>query len=55
MIDRPHQVPQDELPAAPRRPWAAPQLSELPRLVQLTLLSGGAIGGIGGSGGISFP
>jgi hypothetical protein len=41
--------------ASGRRPWTAPRLIELPRLVDLTLLSGDPLDGSGGSGGIGFP
>ncbi|MDH3291294.1 MAG: hypothetical protein OEO20_10515 [Gemmatimonadota bacterium] len=45
----PHaQHPGDPTPS--RRPWATPQLTELPRLTDLTLQTGSPIGG-GGAGG----
>lgn len=31
--------------AAPRRPWIAPEVADLPRLTDLTLQTGGGIGG----------
>lgn len=34
-----------------RRPWAPPEVHELPRLTELTLQTGDAVGGSGGSGG----
>jgi len=35
-----------------KRPWQAPTVDELPRLVKLTLQTGGALGpGVGGGGG----
>ena len=38
--------------AAPaRRPWTAPRVDDLPRLTELTLVTGGAIPGGGGTGG----
>jgi len=41
--------PQDEL-SAERRPWQTPELTELPKLTDLTLISGiPGGGGIGGS------
>jgi hypothetical protein len=36
---------------APRRRWQAPQVSELPRLTELTLQTGDAIPGGGNTGG----
>ncbi|HYK09233.1 MAG TPA: hypothetical protein VEV39_00350 [Gemmatimonadales bacterium] len=41
--------PQDQL-SAERRPWQTPELTELPKLTDLTLISGiPGGGGIGGS------
>jgi hypothetical protein len=37
--------------AAPRRPWTAPAVADLPRLTELTLQTGGFIPGGGGTGG----
>ncbi len=39
-----------------KKPWVSPELTELPRLTDLTLQSGGPIGGIGdpGSGSTVF-
>lgn len=39
-----------------KRPWVSPELTELPRLTDLTLQTGGPIGGIGdpGSGSTVF-
>lgn len=34
-----------------RAPWSAPTVSELPRLTELTLQTGGGIPGGGGTGG----
>ena len=45
----PATTPQDYSVLPPRRPWSAPQVSELPKLTELTLLS--PIGGGGGTGG----
>jgi hypothetical protein len=46
----PHaQHPDDPIPL--RRPWVTPQLTELPRLTDLTLQTGFPIGGGGGTGG----
>ena len=46
---------------AAKRPWQAPALTQLPRLVKLTLQTGGAgggvgggVGGTGGTGGFGF-
>lgn len=44
--------PGDERPlASARRPWQPPCVTELPRLTELTLQTGGAIPGGGGTGG----
>ena len=40
--------------SAPRKPWIAPAITDLPRLENLTLQTGGA-GGIDGGGGSVFP
>jgi hypothetical protein len=37
-----------------RLPWEAPQLTKLPALTELTLVTGPAIGGGGGGGGTVF-
>ena len=34
-----------------RKPWVAPAVRELPKLTDLTLMTGSAIGGTGNSGG----
>jgi hypothetical protein len=44
----------DAAAQAPRLPWEAPQLSKLPALTELTLVTGGAIGGGGGGGSTVF-
>jgi hypothetical protein len=36
---------------APRLPWEPPTVSQLPRLTELTLATGGGIPGGGGTGG----
>jgi hypothetical protein len=36
---------------AAKRPWTAPTVSDLPRLTELTLQTGGGIPGGGGTGG----
>lgn len=42
--------PQDEPTPPGKRPWQAPELTELPKLTDLTLISGiPGGGGIGGS------
>lgn len=51
-----HRLPQPSA-AAPRRPWVAPRVEDLPRLTELTLVSGGGIPGEcenGGSGSTCF-
>jgi hypothetical protein len=40
----------DPLPP-PRRAWEAPRVSDLPRLIRLTLQTGNSIPGGGGTGG----
>lgn len=39
------------LPAEGRRPWTAPVLEQLPKLTDLTLITGSGIPGGGGTGG----
>ena len=34
-----------------RRPWVEPEVKDLPKLTDLTLLTGSPIGGIGNTGG----
>lgn len=55
VTDLPFQPIKDEPSPTPRHAWVAPQLQELPRLIQLTLLTGDPIDGTGSSGGVSFP
>jgi len=38
-------------PPAPRRPWVAPEVKDLPRLTELTLVTGPIIPGDGDTGG----
>ena len=38
-------------PVAPRRPWIAPVVQDLPRLTELTLVTGPEIVGDGSTGG----
>ena len=37
--------------AQPRRPWSAPRVQDLPRLTELTLVTGDGIPGGGNTGG----
>jgi hypothetical protein len=43
--------PQDPTAAQRLRPWAQPKVTDLPRLVRLTLQTGDSIPGGGGTGG----
>jgi hypothetical protein len=47
MPDRPERAPV----TSRRRAWVRPQVTDLPRLTELTLLTGGGIPGGGGTGG----
>lgn len=51
--DAPQSAPPD---AQHKKPWVKPEVTELPRLTDLTLQTGGPIGGIGdpGSGSTVF-
>jgi hypothetical protein len=45
-------TPRDEaLRKAARRPWTPPTVEDLPKLTDLTLITGDPIGGGGGTGG----
>lgn len=44
-------TPDPEAPSAGKKSWKKPAVTELPRLTDLTLQTGGPIGGGGDSGG----
>lgn len=52
MADHPFEPSASQMAArAPRRPWVKPAVADLPRLTELTLVTGPGIPGSGGPGG----
>lgn len=47
-------TPETGCAPANKRPWVAPEITELPPLTQLTLLTGAGIPGSGAGGGTVF-